>query len=339
MTKWLIAVLIITSLPYHNIGATKYAGEFLTLGMGARAAGLGGAYCSVVDDASAPYWNPAGIALADKREVLLMHSEVFGGIITYDCLGFALPTQNSGFGVNFFRLAIQDIPLTGDLEFEDWGIDGIPETGDEGEGNGEFDPGELLIYDVNRIQRVTNSDMALFLSYGWSFPNGLAIGAGVKGIRREIGSYSAYGSGADLGVIYRPTENFALAFNLQDFTTTFISWNNGTWEKVLPTLKLGVSSRHSVEQLQGRILLSIDQDVRFEGREETSQFSVGRVSDDFRLGAEYTYNEVVSVRLGLEYGQLTAGMGVVYRNYMVDYAFLSHPDLQGSYRLSAAAVF
>ena len=339
MTKWLIAVLIITSLPYHKTSATKYAGEFLTLGMGARAAGLGGAYSSVVDDASAPYWNPAGIAHVDRREVLLMHSEVFGGVIAYDCVGFVVPTQNSGFGVNLFRLAIQDIPFTGDLEYEDWGIDGIPDTGDEGEGNGRFDPGELLIYDENRIQRVTNSDMALFLCYGWSFSNGLSIGATVKGIRREIGSYSAYGSGADLGVMYSPTEAFTLALNLQDITTTFISWSTGRWEKVLPTVKFGVSSHYPVQQLQGTILLAIDQDIRFEGREETSQFSAGRVSDDFRLGAEYAYNEVVSVRLGLEYGQLTAGLGVTYKNYTVDYAFLSHPDLRGSYRLSASAVF
>lgn len=332
-------VIIIGSLLCGEALASKYAGEFLTLGMGARAAGLGGAYSSIASDATAPYWNPAGVPLVDQKEILLMHSELFGGIIAYDCVGFVFPSNSSAFGVNFFRLGVKNIPFPKDLEWEDVGIDGIDGTGDEGEDNDTLDPGEPLIYNEKRIQRVTNNDLALFLSYGWVYSNGFSFGASLKMIRREIGSYSAYGSGADFGIIYRPSKSFSLGLNIQDVTTTFISWSTGTWEKILPTLKFGISTNHWIDKLKGRLLFSIDQDLRFEGRRKTSQFSVGRVSDDFRFGVEYSYNEVVGIRLGSEYGELTAGMGVKYRNYVIDYAFLSHPDLGGSYRLSASASF
>ena len=41
--------------------ATKYAGEFLKAPVGPRAIGMGAAFTAVADDATAPYWNPAGM--------------------------------------------------------------------------------------------------------------------------------------------------------------------------------------------------------------------------------------------------------------------------------------
>jgi hypothetical protein len=339
MAKCLIVTLLSYLLSSGTVLASKYAGEFLTLGMGARAAGLGGAYSSIANDAAAPYWNPAGVPLVKRKEIMGMHSEIFGGAVRYDCIGIVFPADNSAFGANLFLLSIRNIKFTAGLEHEDFGLDGIDGTGDEGEHDGELDPGELIIYDEKRIQSVTDNDLTLFLSYGWALSERLSFGAGLKMIRREIGDYSAYGSGADLGIIYRPVKTVSLGLNLQDATTTFISWSTGTWERILPTLKLGISTNHWVENLRGTLLFSIDQDIRFEGRRRTSQFSIGSVSDDFRLGVEYLYSEVVGIRAGLEYGELTAGMGIRYRNYVIDYAFLSHPDLHGSYRLSLSAFF
>ena len=42
--------------------ASGYAGEFLSLGAGARSLALGSAYVAIADDAPAGYWNPAGLA-------------------------------------------------------------------------------------------------------------------------------------------------------------------------------------------------------------------------------------------------------------------------------------
>ena len=51
----ILGLLLTAPLPAYN----KYAGEFLNLGVGARPAGMGQAYVSIVDDATSCYWNPA----------------------------------------------------------------------------------------------------------------------------------------------------------------------------------------------------------------------------------------------------------------------------------------
>ncbi len=52
--------------------ADKYAADWLSYGAGARALGMGGAYVAVADDATAAYWNPAGLpAIPDQGAVWL----------------------------------------------------------------------------------------------------------------------------------------------------------------------------------------------------------------------------------------------------------------------------
>lgn len=48
---------------------------FLKVDAGARGAALSGAYCAAGDDALSVFYNPAGTALANKKELLLGHNE------------------------------------------------------------------------------------------------------------------------------------------------------------------------------------------------------------------------------------------------------------------------
>ncbi len=48
---------------------------FLKLGAGARPAALGDAYVAVVQDASASYWNPAGLLGIEHNDALGAHNE------------------------------------------------------------------------------------------------------------------------------------------------------------------------------------------------------------------------------------------------------------------------
>ncbi len=70
-------------------------GDFLSWGAGARALGLGKAYVALATDATASYWNPAGLAFTERSEVSALHALLWEGT-NYDFLGVALPTLSSG---------------------------------------------------------------------------------------------------------------------------------------------------------------------------------------------------------------------------------------------------
>src|SRR6185503_10252364 len=83
-----MAGLAVAVVPAH---ATKYAGEFMKSPVGARAVGMGGAFTAVADDATAPWWNPAGMVYLPYREVIPQHSEKFGKLVNHDFLGLVVP--------------------------------------------------------------------------------------------------------------------------------------------------------------------------------------------------------------------------------------------------------
>ena len=73
------------------------SGQFLKLAVGARAIGLGEAYGPVADDATAVYWNPAGLTQLDGRSATVMHAAYLQDIF-YDFIGYG---QKWGDGLAF----------------------------------------------------------------------------------------------------------------------------------------------------------------------------------------------------------------------------------------------
>jgi hypothetical protein len=72
------AVLFIASA--HAQDAPKYSNEFLAIGVGARALGMGYANVAAVNDVTSGYWNPAGLlGVQGDIQVGAMHSEYFRG--------------------------------------------------------------------------------------------------------------------------------------------------------------------------------------------------------------------------------------------------------------------
>ena len=93
--------------------AENYTGDFLTNGVGGRALGLGGAYVSIADDATATYWNPAGIAgVSDNYQLCLMHGARRSGLGTFNYISGTkqiLPRLN--LGLSWIRAGVDDIPI------------------------------------------------------------------------------------------------------------------------------------------------------------------------------------------------------------------------------------
>lgn len=129
----------------------KYAGEFLAIGVGGRALGMGGAYTALASDATAGYWNPAGVVCAGVPTISAMHDERYAGLVNYDFIGAAIPySSQAGIGLSILRL----------------GVDGIPDTRQaliDQNGNGQLDPGERI--DYTRVTSFNSADWAFYFTY------------------------------------------------------------------------------------------------------------------------------------------------------------------------------
>ncbi len=298
----------------NSWAVSKYAGEFLSLGVGARPMGMGGAYVAISDGASAIYWNPAGLANTARRQVLFMHAESFGGLVRQDYLGFALPlgTAHRTVGIGLMRLGVDDIPYT------------------------EWDPQTQR---PRVLKEVSNAEYALFFSYACKRGRNWSFGGSGKFIRKAVGDDHALGLGVDAGALWRIKPSWVLGAKLADVTTTPLAWNSGYREYILPMLKLGTVYRLALRSIRGEINLALDVDTMFEGRDYAAWASVGSVSFDPRAGLEYWYRQRVALRMGIQPEQFSAGASICLGIGGVDYAFLGHDELDNSHRLSAHVEF
>lgn len=92
---WALLSLSLVNTPTWSVETGGLEGDFLSWGAGARALGLGKAFSAVVDDASATYWNPAGLASLQRGELTGLHAQLWEGT-TFDFFSAALPTLVEG---------------------------------------------------------------------------------------------------------------------------------------------------------------------------------------------------------------------------------------------------
>lgn len=154
-----------------KVGTT--AGEFLQIGVGARAQALGGAFVAASDDAGSLYWNPAGLARMTNSEVLAAHSEWLGDV-SFDYLGVGL--QVGGLGTVGLSVTMLSVPEM------------LVRTEDRQEGTGEtFDA----------------ADLAVGLSAGRAITDRFSVGVTAKFIQQRIWHSTASAFAVDLGTQFR----------------------------------------------------------------------------------------------------------------------------------------
>lgn len=333
-------LLILFSLFVYNTifaQAPKYSNEFMSIGVGARSLAMSNSVIGSVNDATAGYWNPAGLlGVENDMQVALMHSEYFAGIAKFDYGSMARRIDsNSAIGFSVIRFGIDDIPNTIEL----------------------IDPSGNINYD--RISTFSAADYAFMVSYArkLSVP-GLHFGANVKVIHRRIGDFArSWGFGIDLGAQYK-TGKWSFGATARDITTTFNAWSysltdemktvflqtgneipTNSIELTLPKLLLGAGRKFDLKK-DFSILAEFGFDFTFDGMRNVLIKS-DPISIDPHFGFEAGYKNIVFLRGGFGNVQQSLsidqsekettfqpniGIGVKIKRFTIDYALTDIGD-------------
>jgi hypothetical protein len=328
-TNLLCLVSFVALIGNLQAQAPKYSNEFLAIGVGARGLAMSGALSALTDDATAGYWNPAGLCQAQGNlQIALMHSEYFAGIAKYDFGSIAAPIDATRtVGVSVIRFAVDDIIDSTDLIDKDGNID----------------------YD--RLKSFSAADYAFLFSYSQKMKvEGLRLGGNVKVVHRKVGDFAkAWGFGLDVGMQY-DYKNWKFGAVGKDITSTFNAWTYNTQdleevfvqtgnaipenglEITLPRLVLGTAYRATISK-KISATPALDLDLTFDGKRNVPIKS-DVVSIDPKFGVEFAYDSFIFLRAGVgniqkvqnsdnstgTIAQPNMGLGVRFRNISIDYA-------------------
>jgi len=299
-----LILLILSFSPSSQAGEEKAgtsAASFLKIGVGARASGMGEAYCAVADDPTAIYWNPAGLGLIKSNQLTYVHNLWFKDTTT-GFLGLTHPFKNFNLGVGIDYLTMGKETKT---------------TEDYPRGRGE----EFGVED----------DTAIYFSLSKRMKENLSLGMSIKYINQKVADESASACGADLGLLYRlPKLNLGLVIQNLGPDMKFA--------KKKFSLPFNVKMGLSYEGIKNTTLAL---DINLPRDDKVSYHLGGEywIRDILALRAGYN-SHILGNKLGeFNLGEgLSAGFGVKIKTLQVplqlDFSYVPYGDLGNTYRVS-----
>lgn len=287
VTTWMLIAVVAGPAQAAEDGGVR---SVFAEGAGLRALGLGGAYASVTEDATAPFWNVGGLGFASRAEVQAGHTNLFGEGFSEQYAAALYPSWRWGVAA---------------LTTRRFGVSGIELRDDR----------NLLLDDA-----LSDLETELGLAFGRQVTPGVGLGMTLKLQHHSLAGYSDTGLGVDVGLQLRPA---LLASSLP-------GWMDGVQlgfaarNLIEPTLRLdedtvpdptGVRVGVSVTRPWGlrRVLLSADV-------EKTRD-----VAPRVHVGMELSILSMLDLRAAFDDGRPAAGTGVTWRDLEASYVFQDHP--------------
>lgn len=326
--KKIITIILFVTLQAVNYGGGfskvgTTAAQFLKIGVGAKAMGLGGSFTALANDVTSLYWNPAGITNINKFSLAVSHSEWFAEI-SHDFVGVVLPLSTSDI------IAINVIALnTGEQEVT---------TVIQPEGTGVF-------YDV--------SDLSIGLSYARTLTDRFSVGLTVKYIQQNLYNESANTFAVDIGTtLHTGFHDLIIAMSMTNFggnmklegrdLITISNTTNQASGSYNPDARL--KTEPWPLPLMFRVGIAMDliggSDPFIDSEMNRFTMAIDGVhpndnTEKVNIGGEYAWNETVFARLGYKINydveKWTFGVGVKVnfgtQQAGFDYALIDFRDL------------
>ena len=333
--KQLIFLVLLIAISGLYASPSEAGVIFLNISPGARATGMGDAFVAIADDATASWWNPAGLARQEGKEFSLMHANWLPGFSFNDMYyDFAAYKQEiPGFGV-----------VGGNITY--FYLGEMQRTNESGGDEGTFDTYE----------------MAATLSYGTDLTDDLFIGINTKfiyshlsdtGAGKEKGSGTGHSVAMDIGLLYQFSEDLDFGATISNIGPK-ISYIDHEQADPLPTnLKIGAAYYLFYDEFNSwvvtgdmnKLLVKRGEDLNGDGTIEGddewnttdpiyqaifTSWTDDDGADDivWGIGTEYWYNNMIGMRGGYwkddmgEIDATTYGVSLKYDSYMFDFSYL-----------------
>lgn len=278
--KKVVLILLVSLLCVESLmaqGSAGQAGSFLRWGAGAKAMGLGRAFTAISDDASALFWNPAGLAALSKvgGTFMVMHLPLRQGA-SYNYVAGAIPLRlffTKARGASGFVHALQDLKLglgrvwvsLGDFERYDAIGNPVSNAADNGidQAATYFSVSYPLNFLFNKVSKKGSLGWARFLR------GDLEMGLTTKFISQDLFGFNGSATGFDLGFKYSHHSGwFSLGLMFRDITNETLSFGAEVLGDKIPTSgTLGVALSPILRDHSG-LLLSFDYAFQGTGAQE-----------------------------------------------------------------------
>jgi long-subunit fatty acid transport protein len=296
------------------------SGTFLRIGIGARAEGMGESFVAVANDPSAIYWNPAGLASLQNKELSASHVE-WPADIKYDHLTFVLPSRRLGGSIGF-QLGVLGTRIQETTELQPFG------TGRE----------------------FPYTDLVTGISYARRWTDKLLVGAGVKYVHEDLAS--DIGGTVTNALLFDVGSIFYLGLGSIRIATALTSFG----PEMRPSGEFVSAVTGETRQYDGfDPPMTFRFGVAFEPLENSAQrlttsFEMSQPADNQQqllAGAEWSYRRVFALRGGYNFNadvmKLSAGAGFggdfAGLRGTLDYAYTDGGVLGGVQRLSLGLRF
>lgn len=326
---FLLITIISAEIEWRKYGWQIYdnAGEGRSLAMG----NAGVAFNNPV----ANIWNPGAVLNSDTNFISYGHQSRFAGIVQSDYLSIPLNTKsNKYFNLIILYESVGKIPKTTDLLL-DWGLDGVPNTGDQGENNGILDEGERL--DSDNVSYFNQHQFGMHLSTKIQIFE-FEIGVGVRSLIHKLGNNWGSGIGLDIGIVKSYWKNGYIGASLRNVIPAMMIWDSGFIELEKPQIFTGISQTFVINSIGITIDLNSDLIMNIANHSLNDDFSLGNSGFNYRIGIEIAHKEKLNIRFGRDqYGYLTTGVGLNWNYMNFNYAYQlnsSTSDLGSAHVLS-----
>lgn len=285
--------------------------QFLKIGVGGRAAALGEAFVAIANDASALYWNPAGLVQFEENQVMFSHNKWLVDI-NHEFLGavYHLDETNS-FGISFTALTMQDMKVT--TEFAPFGT------------------GEYFGF----------GDIGIAITYSRKMTDQFSFGGTVRYIEETLDKLKMRGIMIDLGTYYWT------GLGSTRFAVTVSNFGN----QLAPdgeVILVGKRKKSEWQSFSPPTIFRIGfafEPIENDEHKLTASFQLNHPNDNSEnlvSGFEYSWNRMLYIRCGYKFNvdeqNISFGAGIKFPvnfvDFNFDYAFTEFTRLGSAHRFS-----